>query len=63
MKHKSPRNQTLMCHKEEIDRLSGHIRYVDNLVGMKDIREKIICGDTFDVAKKTCPGVLSISLF
>lgn len=52
MKKKSLRNRTLTCHKEEIDRLSGHIRYVDDLVGIKDIGEKIICGDTFDVAEK-----------
>ncbi len=52
MKRKSRRNRTLISHKEEIDRLSGQISYVDNLVGVRDIGEKIICGDTFNVAEK-----------
>ncbi len=52
MKHKSPRNRTLTCSKEEIDRLSGRIRYVENPIGVQDIGGEIICGDTFDVAQK-----------
>lgn len=52
MKHKSPRNRTLTCSKEEIDRLSDRIRYVENPIGVQDIGGEIICGDTFDVAQK-----------
>lgn len=52
MKHKSPRNRTLTCSKEEIDRLSGRIRDVENPIGVQDIGGEIICGDTFDVAQK-----------
>lgn len=42
----------MTCNKEEIDRLSGRIRYVENLIGLQDIGGEIICGDTFDVAQK-----------
>lgn len=52
MKHKSPRNRTLTCSKEEIDRLSGRIRDVENPISVQDIGGEIICGDTFDVAQK-----------
>lgn len=52
MKHKSPRNRTLTCSQEDVDRLSGRVRYVENPIGMQDIGGKIICGDTFDVAQK-----------
>ena len=52
MKHKSPRNRTLTCSKEEIDRLSGRVRDVENPISVHDIGGEIICGDTFDVAQK-----------
>lgn len=52
MKHKSPRNRTLTCNKEDVDRLSGRVRYVENPIGVQDIGGEIICGDTFDVAQK-----------
>lgn len=52
MKHKSPRNRTLTCSQEDVDRLSGRVRYVENPIGMQDIGGEIICGDTFDVAQK-----------
>ena len=52
MKHKSPRNRTLTCSQEDVDRLSGRVRYVENPIGVQDIGGEIICGDTFDVAQK-----------
>ncbi len=60
MKHKSPRNQTLTCSQDDIDRLSAEIRYVNTPVSIEDIGGKIICGDTFDVAEKLPRGFVDL---
>ncbi len=60
MKNPSQRNRTLACHKEEMDRLSANICYVDHPVSVKDIVEKVICGDTFAVAEKLPRGFVDL---
>ena len=51
MKKRAPRNRTLTCSKAEIDRLSTAIFQVERPVNQKEITEKIIRGDTFEVAE------------
>ena len=51
MKQRARRNRTLICEPEELARFSTKIFYVDRPVLFEDIIGKIICGDTFDIAK------------
>ena len=52
MKRRAPRNRTLACGVEEIARLSANILHADKLAPDSDVRGKIICGDTLEVAGK-----------
>jgi len=52
MKNPSRRNRILTYYKEDRDRLSTSICYVDRPVSVNDICGKVICGDTFAVAEQ-----------
>ena len=50
MKKNAPKNRTLNCNEEELNRLSKAILRVECPVSEKKITERIIGGDTFEVA-------------
>ena len=49
MKKSAPKNRTLTCSEEEMNRLSNAILQVECPVSEKEITDKIIGGDTFEV--------------
>ena len=51
MKKRAPRNRTLTCNQAEINRLSTAIFQVERSVNEKEITDKIVGGDTFEVAE------------
>ena len=51
MKQRAPRNRTLICKPEELARLSTKIFRAEDPALREKISGKIICGDTFDIAK------------
>lgn len=63
MKKKAPRNQTLVCGPEEMARFSAKIVYPDDLVFDKNVSEKIICGDIFNVAENLPRGFVDLLIF
>ena len=60
MKKKAPRNRTLTCSLEEIDRLSTAIFQVERPASEKEITEKIIGGDTFEVTGNLPKGFVNL---
>ena len=50
MKERAPRNRTLTCDPVEIERLSAAIHRVDRPVDEREIEDKVVCGDSFEVA-------------
>ncbi|MCE2502705.1 MAG: site-specific DNA-methyltransferase [Chlorobi bacterium] len=60
MKKRAPRNRTLTCSEAEIDRLSTAIFQVERPVNEKEITEKIIGGDTFEVAENLPKGFVNL---
>ena len=51
-KEKAPGNRTLVCHGEEMERLSADILHVDAPVRAGDVEGRVICGDALEVAAK-----------
>ena len=60
MKKRSPKNRTLICKEEEIDQLSAEVLQVERPVSEKEITEKIIHGDTFEVAGNLPRGFVDL---
>lgn len=51
MKQRAPRNRTLTCSREEIDRLSTAISELDRPADEAEIEGKIIGGDMFEIVR------------
>ena len=60
MKQRAARNQTLTCNKDEIIALSADLLQLNNLPNVKDVTDGIICGDTFELAKKLPTGFVDL---
>ena len=50
MKKSAPKNRTLTCSEEELNRLSKAILRIKCAISEREITDKIIKGDTFEVA-------------
>ena len=51
MRHRAPRNRTLLCTNKEIEQLSKDILQVKTLAGQQTIEGQFIAGDFFKIAR------------
>ncbi len=60
MKKSAPKNRTLTCSEEELNRLSEAILQVEYPISEKEITDQIIGGDTFEVAGYLPKGFVNL---
>src|SRR5688572_24870223 len=59
-KPRAPRNRTISIDQTESERLTSAIVTVDGGTSIETVRNKIICGDIFQVLPQLAPGSVDL---